>query len=493
MDEPTSGLDARAAAIVMQAVRNVARNGRTVMVTIHQPSIEIFEAFGECAGKWWEGAQDLPMAPNEVPERTRLATTMRRPAAADPAGRAHDVLWAGGREQLCAHRLPQVGAGHARPDARLQPGHVDARGDGRLHGHHGRGAHDGGSTRACIRALWWAAAEESSEDRSSKHGCAQTRLNTAAPRTPTTTPTTHERTQAVKADWPTIYASSELAAENRAHADALVAEAQAAGVPALSIAQTYAQPFSVHVAWLYRKFNLMFWRNAPLNLTRVLMTTVTAFSEFVVVLAGVGHLVSRGIRAPPCRAHHSGQGRGSVRWPRVRRCGLGVTKGESTSTGANTASSLRAVAACCCCRVFAPCALESRGPHPPKSSTSPRTRKVRRQRCTCVHTRANSVLSTLFLRVCCSTARLLLACLVRGRKAKGGQRAQRACRGFKRQRQLVHASFLLRLMLNHCLCAPSPPVCARSLRRGLLGTGRAPQPLRHRQRASSDGNYVLSG
>lgn len=45
MDEPTSGLDARAAAIVMQAVRNVARNGRTVMVTIHQPSIEIFEAF----------------------------------------------------------------------------------------------------------------------------------------------------------------------------------------------------------------------------------------------------------------------------------------------------------------------------------------------------------------------------------------------------------------------------------------------------------------
>ncbi len=39
------GLDARAASIVMRAVRNVARNGRTVMVTIHQPSIEIFEAF----------------------------------------------------------------------------------------------------------------------------------------------------------------------------------------------------------------------------------------------------------------------------------------------------------------------------------------------------------------------------------------------------------------------------------------------------------------
>jgi ABC-type multidrug transport system ATPase subunit len=41
----SAGLDARAAAIVMRAVRNVALSGRTVMVTIHQPSIEIFEAF----------------------------------------------------------------------------------------------------------------------------------------------------------------------------------------------------------------------------------------------------------------------------------------------------------------------------------------------------------------------------------------------------------------------------------------------------------------
>ncbi|KAG1655082.1 hypothetical protein FOA52_010286 [Chlamydomonas sp. UWO 241] len=45
MDEPTSGLDASAAKIVMSAVRAVANNGRTVCVTIHQPSIEIFEAF----------------------------------------------------------------------------------------------------------------------------------------------------------------------------------------------------------------------------------------------------------------------------------------------------------------------------------------------------------------------------------------------------------------------------------------------------------------
>ncbi|KAL5700652.1 drug-responsive transcription factor pdr3 [Ranunculus cassubicifolius] len=47
MDEPTSGLDARAAAIVMRAVRNVVNTGRTVVCTIHQPSIDIFEAFDE--------------------------------------------------------------------------------------------------------------------------------------------------------------------------------------------------------------------------------------------------------------------------------------------------------------------------------------------------------------------------------------------------------------------------------------------------------------
>ncbi|KAL4427934.1 hypothetical protein ABPG75_002023 [Micractinium tetrahymenae] len=45
MDEPTSGLDARAAAIVMRAVKNVSLSNRTVVVTIHQPSMEIFEAF----------------------------------------------------------------------------------------------------------------------------------------------------------------------------------------------------------------------------------------------------------------------------------------------------------------------------------------------------------------------------------------------------------------------------------------------------------------
>ncbi|XP_057870080.2 ABC transporter G family member 35 [Cryptomeria japonica] len=47
MDEPTSGLDARAAAIVMRAVRNTVDTGRTVVCTIHQPNTGIFESFDE--------------------------------------------------------------------------------------------------------------------------------------------------------------------------------------------------------------------------------------------------------------------------------------------------------------------------------------------------------------------------------------------------------------------------------------------------------------
>ncbi|XP_074286390.1 pleiotropic drug resistance protein 1-like [Silene latifolia] len=47
MDEPTSGLDARAAAIVMKTVKNTVNTGRTVVCTIHQPSIDIFDTFDE--------------------------------------------------------------------------------------------------------------------------------------------------------------------------------------------------------------------------------------------------------------------------------------------------------------------------------------------------------------------------------------------------------------------------------------------------------------
>ncbi|EPS72117.1 hypothetical protein M569_02641, partial [Genlisea aurea] len=55
MDEPTSGLDARAAAIVMRTVRNIVNTGRTIVCTIHQPSIDIFESFDELLLMKWGG------------------------------------------------------------------------------------------------------------------------------------------------------------------------------------------------------------------------------------------------------------------------------------------------------------------------------------------------------------------------------------------------------------------------------------------------------
>ncbi|PRW60703.1 Pleiotropic drug resistance 1 [Chlorella sorokiniana] len=47
MDEPTSGLDARAAGLVMRAIKATVNTGRTVVCTIHQPSLEIFSEFQE--------------------------------------------------------------------------------------------------------------------------------------------------------------------------------------------------------------------------------------------------------------------------------------------------------------------------------------------------------------------------------------------------------------------------------------------------------------
>ncbi|KAI7989426.1 Pleiotropic drug resistance protein 2 [Camellia lanceoleosa] len=45
MDEPTLGFDGRAAAIVIRTVRNTMDTERTVVCTIHQPSIDIFDTF----------------------------------------------------------------------------------------------------------------------------------------------------------------------------------------------------------------------------------------------------------------------------------------------------------------------------------------------------------------------------------------------------------------------------------------------------------------
>ena len=62
------GLDARAAAIVMKAVKNTVQTGRTVVCTIHQPSMEIFQVkltcscLPPCALDWFVLLLRVPLA-----------------------------------------------------------------------------------------------------------------------------------------------------------------------------------------------------------------------------------------------------------------------------------------------------------------------------------------------------------------------------------------------------------------------------------------------
>ena len=44
-DEPTSGLDSFLALTVVESMKNIAEQGKTIICTIHQPSSEIFEMF----------------------------------------------------------------------------------------------------------------------------------------------------------------------------------------------------------------------------------------------------------------------------------------------------------------------------------------------------------------------------------------------------------------------------------------------------------------
>jgi ATP-binding cassette, subfamily G (WHITE), eye pigment precursor transporter len=45
LDEPTTGLDSFTAFQVIETLKNLARHGRTIITTIHQPNSEIYQGF----------------------------------------------------------------------------------------------------------------------------------------------------------------------------------------------------------------------------------------------------------------------------------------------------------------------------------------------------------------------------------------------------------------------------------------------------------------
>lgn len=47
LDEPTTGLDSASAFFVTSVLRNVSRDGRTVVCSIHQPNSEVFALFDD--------------------------------------------------------------------------------------------------------------------------------------------------------------------------------------------------------------------------------------------------------------------------------------------------------------------------------------------------------------------------------------------------------------------------------------------------------------
>src|SRR5436190_14235029 len=49
LDEPTSGLSSRDAFNVMQLLRRLADSGKTILLTIHQPSLDVFKLMDSLA------------------------------------------------------------------------------------------------------------------------------------------------------------------------------------------------------------------------------------------------------------------------------------------------------------------------------------------------------------------------------------------------------------------------------------------------------------
>eukprot|EP01001_Neometanema_parovale_P004306 NODE_15_length_4507_cov_49.404653_g13_i0.p1 GENE.NODE_15_length_4507_cov_49.404653_g13_i0~~NODE_15_length_4507_cov_49.404653_g13_i0.p1 ORF type:complete len:1404 (+),score=270.35 NODE_15_length_4507_cov_49.404653_g13_i0:55-4266(+) len=138
LDEPTSGLDSRAAQIVMRAIRNIAKTGRTVICTIHQPSNEIFSMFdsllllkkggetvffgelGKDSCNLINHLQSIPDAPRFQPSQNP-ATYMLDVIGAGTGGQAtHDFSLIFQRSAMCADMQKRLREIEQKPGAALR-------------------------------------------------------------------------------------------------------------------------------------------------------------------------------------------------------------------------------------------------------------------------------------------------------------------------------------------------------------------------------------
>jgi len=100
LDEPTTGLDSRTALHIVRVIRKVARTGRSVVCTIHQPSAEVFFLFDRMlllqSGGFPVFFGELgPKAINLEQYLTEIPEVDERPVEVNPASWMLDVIGAG--------------------------------------------------------------------------------------------------------------------------------------------------------------------------------------------------------------------------------------------------------------------------------------------------------------------------------------------------------------------------------------------------------------
>ena len=223
----------------MRAVQAVAAGGRAVMVTIHQPSVDVFESFGRLY-LMQRGGRLTYFGDLGRESRDLVGYLTAVPGTPPPAPGVNPSTWM--LEVTGAAKALRAPAALAAPAA--APAAAETAGGGGAKG--GKGG------------------EQQQQ----------------APQQPV--------------DWPARYAASPLAAANAAEAAALAAACREAAPDAAAAAAAAAEaaaapPFSRQLGVLLAKFLAVYWRSVSYNRTRIMLAVVLALG-YGSMYWGVGRL-----------------------------------------------------------------------------------------------------------------------------------------------------------------------------------------------------------